>query len=107
MSDWQPIETVPKDVSVLVYDPTGRGHVFEALAQPDGRYYDPVYSEWDGLGVTHWMPLPAPPSGAAKSKKRASKKHVCSICCRGDNAWLNCNHPACSNGHGLVESWKP
>lgn len=62
---WQPITTVPNEGSVLVYVPAnkekGISTVFEALAEPNGDFEDPVYSEWDGKGATYWRPLPAPP----------------------------------------------
>lgn len=62
--EWHPIATVPAGQRVLVYRPFFSKDVptvFEALAEPDGSYGDPVYSEWDGEGATHWMPLPDPP----------------------------------------------
>lgn len=68
---WQPIETVPIKQRVVVFVPThteGNGdsdpRVLEAIAEPTGGFYDPVYSEWSGQGATHWMPLPAPPEAA-------------------------------------------
>lgn len=68
MSEWRPIETVPPGRRVIVFVPgmtVGNGdsdaRVFEAIAEPDGSYQDPVYSEWNGPGATHWMPLPEPP----------------------------------------------
>ena len=59
MSDWQPIETAPKETIVLVFDPD-EGVVTGSL----------WFSEWaldpgtraDLLHPTHWMPLPAPPT---------------------------------------------
>ena len=59
MAEWQPIETVPTETRVLIFDPTWR--VCEAFADPNGHYFDPRYDEWDGTGATHWMPLPEPP----------------------------------------------
>ncbi len=62
MSEWQPIETVEEYARVLVYVPKNEDIlVLEALACPNGKYYDPTYNEWDGVGATHWMPLPEPP----------------------------------------------
>jgi hypothetical protein len=59
--NWQPIETAPNDERpVLVYVP-GERPVFEAIVTSEGWFYDPTYSEWDGKGATHWMPLPEPP----------------------------------------------
>ena len=63
MSEWQPIETAPReqDVLVLLYWPSERAN--------------PVTGFWDGLswvsdddmmrhpvtGPTHWLPIPEPP----------------------------------------------
>lgn len=73
MSDWQPIETAPKDGSFVLL--CRRGGDYEYATQVYvGAYVpfddDPGDSVWlaDGLyhsdGVfTHWMPLPEPPRG--------------------------------------------
>lgn len=57
---WQPIETAPKDIRVLV----GGGdcpYVHENML----RCFGASGCAWGGLGdkqqPTHWMPLPAPP----------------------------------------------
>jgi hypothetical protein len=81
MIGWQPIETAPKDgtvIDVWVNDnrsstPTGRRYT--GVRWDYGwRWFDPYY---DGRGsyvgidngvnvlVTHWMPLPTPPTEAA------------------------------------------
>jgi hypothetical protein len=66
MSEWQPIETVPKDgTAVLIYCPTENCIVSSRWRQDgdDGRWYgtDPMGRlNWIQL-PTHWMPLPAPP----------------------------------------------
>jgi hypothetical protein len=81
MSEWQPIETAPKDGTPLdlwVVDiftdgrPQDEGRHADAVWRDDAwRYLDPiacdyvsVEEEWaDGKTVvTHWMPLPEPPS---------------------------------------------
>lgn len=60
MSEWQPIETAPKDVWILLYE--------EGLIWPGGfeseesRWHCP-HPDFDG-NPTHWMPLPSPPTGA-------------------------------------------
>jgi len=82
--DWQPIETAPKDGSVLFgygtrhsasdiaedekavtkirYGQYGRNwHWYEAAATPRGA---------TGFTPTHWLPIPPPPSDA--SRRRAS-----------------------------------
>lgn len=68
MSDeWKPIDSAPKDALtfVLVYRPGF--YPGTAYYQDDARAYKPG---WYEVGVkrldpqpTHWMPLPAPPSG--------------------------------------------
>lgn len=57
---WQPISTVENGSEVLIFDPKHR-KVYHALAWKNGEYADPIYTEWDGSGATHWMPLPKPP----------------------------------------------
>lgn len=67
MTEWQPIETAPKAICVLVAN-IDKGSVTEAFLGWDGWRKGP-----HGTGFvypTHWMPLPDPPStidaGAAK-----------------------------------------
>lgn len=56
LQGWQPIETAPKDITVLVYD---EGTICMATyLTPEERWYDHGYMT---PGPTHWMPLPAPP----------------------------------------------
>lgn len=78
MSEWQPIETVPRDgTPVLVYaDPESKMvdtpfmgvREWYAYSPSSGTWGDPNVSGYevdDYLSVekylTHWMPLPAPP----------------------------------------------
>jgi len=73
MSDWQPIETAPKNVAVMVY---GRNEFASApyigvrewngyqWSEPNISAHD--LDDWlDGemtsCPLTHWMPLPDPP----------------------------------------------
>jgi len=67
MSEWQSIETAPKDGSaVLLW--CGEGLLFEPF-QCVGRFrreetwtgWVDVYEGVDLTTPTHWMPLPAPP----------------------------------------------
>ena len=71
MSDWQPIETAPKDgTRVLIYV-EGFIAVCEMCEEPDGsrRWICGETTRLDGrvervqlnACATHWMPLPAPP----------------------------------------------
>jgi len=61
MSEWQPIETAPKDgTEILTYR--------KARLISVASYWPHEGAEWcvsDGvhiLNVTHWMPLPPPPA---------------------------------------------
>lgn len=75
MSEWQPIETIEDGSEVVIFDPK-YGKVFHAVAWKNGDYADPIYSEWDGIGATHWQPLPAPPithPHASESSQDGSK----------------------------------
>jgi hypothetical protein len=70
MSEWQPIETAPKDLTeVLVYCPqTG-----VTVAQFENRAVKPYWNldtldlsrERNECWPTHWMHLPTPPRDAA------------------------------------------
>jgi hypothetical protein len=63
MSEWQPIETAPKDGSVIL---AWRKHATIPMIVG----FDPSYGEWEDVynyngvhvyHITHWMPLPEPP----------------------------------------------
>lgn len=60
MSEWQPIETAPKDGTQILIP----GGIAYWRADVDG-WYTITAVEWPGLpvqwNVTHWMPLPEPP----------------------------------------------
>ena len=66
---WQPIETAPKDTPILATD----GKVVVVLSRgecagddwPDAVGFGGYEWDWDFSGwhsLTHWMPLPKPPS---------------------------------------------
>lgn len=74
MSEWQPIETAPKDGrQFLVFDPhlvVGKSDgIALCIPIPNGFRFNPRI-EWtasNGFGIhswqpTHWMPLPEPPT---------------------------------------------
>jgi hypothetical protein len=68
ISDWQPIETVPRDVPVLLS--VGKLVVAAAVDREllaghlwiRGHGFDGYEWEWDFTerDITHWMPLPSP-----------------------------------------------
>jgi hypothetical protein len=73
MTDWNPIETAPKDRSLLLF---GEMKPFDGLIGLDGPiiftgYWDSIDEAWCSSGSTwlgpfyrptHWQPLPARPS---------------------------------------------
>lgn len=73
MSEWQPIETAPKDgTGILVIDMTARlpqaGQAWWiadvwTLVSPDTGWAleEDLYRSMIWVSPTHWLPLPAPP----------------------------------------------
>lgn len=67
MSTWQPIETAPEDGSVLLGWDSDEGDyvILEYISDLVGYWLVCKISAdeaWSGLdGISHWMPLPAPP----------------------------------------------
>lgn len=71
MSEWQPIETAPKDgTKILVGRFTGKeGHLHEGRIAVDWYRSAGIGAGFTGFGkfnnrhwpATHWQPLPAPP----------------------------------------------
>ena len=63
-SNWQPIETAPKDGTEVLgfyFDHAGGGDCFSVICFWDGDWRES--SVLDATFVTHWMPLPEPPKG--------------------------------------------
>lgn len=69
MSEWQPIEVAPKDGSpilswdgnvmiVVVY--CGCKKEWHVVECADYRQHPEAPIDWDG--ISHWMPLPSPPT---------------------------------------------
>lgn len=67
MSNWQPIETAPKDGTKIDVWCPGYGRIADARFV-EGRWREWGINECDqmtwvqiGDRITHWMPLPEPP----------------------------------------------
>ncbi len=72
MSDWQPIETAPKGVELLLYEPDVPddcplfllgSYVDFGDAVPEGYHsgwFDTMTGRYE-IHPSHWMPLPEPP----------------------------------------------
>lgn len=58
---WMPIESVEKEIEVLVYE-EGNGCAV-AWLRPDGRWFTSLPHQALRMQPTHWMPLPNPPKG--------------------------------------------
>ena len=74
MSEWQPIDTAPKDQVILLYGRIDPSTEFEKLTWEKPAVFSgywcwmddawcPSGGTWAGpfMEVTHWMPLPQPP----------------------------------------------
>ena len=68
--EWQPIETAPKDVAVLLWGKYWNDK--DVFQRPLVGQWNPISNpqRWEALGEyrfgirpTHWMPLPAAPKG--------------------------------------------
>jgi hypothetical protein len=66
---WQPIETAPKGVRLLLFSP---GH--KISDDPDERAVIITSTTRDWNWATHWMPLPAPPTLSDTSTVRETGK---------------------------------
>lgn len=64
MSTWQPIETAPDNQRVLVFDTDYAIRI--AIKEGDDWWsgYDCYGNDVELYCITHWMPLPAPPTSA-------------------------------------------
>jgi sugar lactone lactonase YvrE len=61
--EWQPIETAPQGAAIVYDREIGvipNGYIFS----PDGRASYGYYNN-TAYNVTHWMPLPPPPTEGA------------------------------------------
>lgn len=60
MSEWQPIETAPKDMGlVLLITQSGNHHIDRG--EYAHRMLAAAKQDGDQCWFTHWMPLPLPP----------------------------------------------
>lgn len=72
MSEWQPIETAPKDGRLIVVHGIEPGEYGYTEDRPNTTVARWAYGGWQptrgggrydhGIRPTHWMPLPEPPS---------------------------------------------
>lgn len=64
MSDWQPIETAPRDGSLfLAYEAKQENEIYECWWQDDLSNWSGWQDWWDSEPEpTHWMVRPAPPA---------------------------------------------
>lgn len=72
MSEWQPIETAPKDRKAILVYCSERKNTYTAIWGKVGGFWNE--DGWAHFGgnnngmyekPTHWMPLPPPPKDAA------------------------------------------
>lgn len=75
MSQWQPIETAPKDLSaVLIWNPStaqGKGAVFVGIYMAVRGEGEPSWMCFPSsvrAEPTHWMPIPSPPLPETEGK---------------------------------------
>ncbi len=70
MTDWQPIETAPRDgTEILIFEPASAAKIHVVSWQESEDYKVWCYAEEvlsdicpEGAEPTHWMPLPQPPA---------------------------------------------
>ena len=58
---WQPIETAPKDGTMVLVFTNGHMDVTSWPENWGGKWPSAYMAYAEGLEPTHWMPLPAPP----------------------------------------------
>ena len=59
MTDWQPIETAPRNGREVVCKNARGGEFYAHYNEDDGAWYDRTLAERDPV---RWKPLPAPPA---------------------------------------------
>lgn len=71
---WQPIETAPKDGTVVVLAEWSDYHGAWQFGTGYWRRYLPGFGDgfgWIGHAPTHWMPLPDPPDDVTRAQSGA------------------------------------
>ena len=67
MSEWQPIETAPKESNILGWNKNDGVLVYRAFHYGSNNKFAGWFAVYDHEGdaeqPTHWMPLPPPPDG--------------------------------------------
>lgn len=62
MTQWQPIETAPKDGTLVLTACAPTGIITPSEWMTEVRWMDEREPQWFPLrDATHWMPLPPPP----------------------------------------------
>jgi len=61
LTAWQPIETAPERVDILILVQTRVGVQVEQVEMVDGHYFRLYGVSAEYHNPTHWMPLPKPP----------------------------------------------
>lgn len=62
MGEWQPIETAPKDGTlILLYPTNGDGQISTGYWWEHANCWGAGGGWFDDGEVSHWMPLPEPP----------------------------------------------
>lgn len=65
MSEWQPIETAPRDGTPILVGCVGRGVLIATWYERMKCFSEAITGTdlWGAKTPTHWMPLPPPPAG--------------------------------------------
>lgn len=130
---WQPIETAPEHVPILVWVPSiNRGHdsaevviIIRSADDPSGRGYSMWTNGGPNGGVdvdfehdpTHWMPVPAGPKREAARVRSIGTttgnfttdevNHVHGVHMQADGSWKKSNCPTCGYDYDESEFGMP
>jgi len=67
MSEWQDIETAPKDGTNILAVWSKKREVYAVIWWESGNWHEYDY-DTDVEGMTHWMPLPEPPLASSETE---------------------------------------